>query len=260
MKKISPIITLLLICSFLVTLCSCGTAPEGPEPITPADPIDIALEDTSGIIPDTTSTTRNIGRADEDPSLLPPSASGPGEANVAYSFFRKIKKQETKDIRVLIKSRTDPEGVARQLRAIEERQRAELENDTDTNTIRTMSITGYENLIVSLVYDTADFEMTPVDTRELQRLDTLRGNYWHWRAKAITDKSESNILIIVKAENPGEGVEEKDVRQVPISIEIDHKNALRTTWNWIIHNPEYSVPSIFVPLVLFAFGVLRRKK
>ena len=193
------------------------------------------------------------------PPVVPARENSPPNATISYSYFDKIKFQATKDIRVLLQIDSSRGIVEQRLRVIEnEEQQAKVIRGSDTNTIKSLTLKGYKLITVALEYDKSDFEVKSVNTEEQQELDSINGNYWHWRVKAITEKQSSEIVIKVKAENPGVRSTQKDSRIIPVKVIIDNIGGLRRTWNWVLNNPQYSIPSIIVPFFIFIFR--RRKK
>ncbi|MCW3091743.1 MAG: OmpA family protein [Ferruginibacter sp.] len=198
------------------------------------------------------------------PPLITPSEQDPfrniavRNASIAYSYFKRIRYKETKDIRVLLKLNTSRPMVEAALNTMETEQQAEIVKESDTNVVKSLTIRGYDSIYISLEYDTADFVVTPVLTEEAQLLDSVNGNSWHWQVKAITEKPTSKIIIKVIAKDTAKGSTQKDERQIAVTILIDNLSGLRKAWIWIIENPQYSIPSIIVPLIAFLFS--RRKK
>jgi hypothetical protein len=218
------------------------------------------LSDTIATEP---ATDTALSRNDSLPTIgiidnpVPPKVP---DASIAYSFRNQMKKGETRDIHVLLRTNAGEQDTRNALRQKEREQEALAPKEKDTSIIRSLLIKGYDTAYVDIVYDTADFIIKPIATTVKQPIDTIEGNYWHWRIKAIADKASADVLITVMTKTKDGQLAKKDERRIPISIRIDNTTGVRVAWNWVLDNPQYSIPSILVPLITAIYALRRKKK
>ena len=167
-----------------------------------------------------------------------------------------MKQEEIRDLRIFISIRFPESQIKEQLQKIQMSEMA-FSDLKIKDTIITRMIALYKNVSVKILYDPKDLEITPIKGTEKQAVDSVQGNYWYWHIKAISDKPTVLVTVSINAEKFEGDLDDLTVTNIPIKIKIDNITGLRKSWNWVISNPGYSIPSILVPFILFLFK--RRK-
>ena len=184
----------------------------------------------------------------------------PVSATLGYSYSKKMKLEDTKDLRVTVRVDATVAEVRKQIRSIEQ-QELDIVPKKDTSTIGIVQdITAYKSLEISLQYDKADFTITPVETEERQELDFVNGNNWHWTVKALGDRSRTSKIIMKIFAEGNDGKKSKPfIKTVDIQILISEPvSTMGTIGDWIGKNLMALLSTLIIPLVVFLYS--RRKK
>ena len=183
----------------------------------------------------------------------------PRSAILGFCYHKEMRKTETKDFYVYVsatKHSREVQGVLHET----ERKQMELVGITDSCQTYTVDISVYDYLTVSLLYDKSDFEITPVSTDEKQFIDSVSGNNWHWRIKAITDKPIAVITLNINAEIPPGIKKNIENKNIPIRIKVDSTTIFRRFFNYLLETPAVTIPSILIPVIGFVVKLRRDKK
>ena len=178
------------------------------------------------------------------------------KASLGISYHPIMKEGDTKDFTVHVDI-AHAEGVLRSLIRQEEKEQNQWSDQGDSSLILTSQVDVYKKLTVKLQYDTADFVITPIDVKDAQDIDFTNGNQWHWTIKAIAHKPLSSIRVVIDAETPDGKLEKISPRKIDIKIQIDARSVLRKALDFLLNKPEYTIPVILVPLIIYIF---KRKK
>ena len=178
------------------------------------------------------------------------------KASLGISYHPTMKEGDTKDFTVHVDI-AHAEGVLRRIIRQEEKEQNQWSDQSDSSMILTSQVDVYKRLTVKLQYDTADFIITPIDVKDAQDIDFTNGNKWHWTIKAIAHKPVSSIRVVIDAETPDGQLKKISPRKIDIKIQIDARSVLRKAIDFLLNKPEYTIPVILVPLIIFIF---KRKK
>ena len=171
-------------------------------------------------------------------------------AILGYSYFPTIKRHESKNIWVQVSIKNPECKIRESLKNLERTQTLTIAIG-DSNMINTIkNIPIYDFVTVTLHDPNKDFVIDSVQKSSRQKIDTARGNLWQWQVYTESDKRFSKLAIIVDAEVPA-GIEDSvDMREIPITIEIDHSTSLRRAVDYLEDNPKVSIPIL---VALFGF-------
>ena len=225
-------------------------------------------------IPDTGYRYRRLPKVTSFPHIVPlplPHAGKMGDTTIvelerkaiimksaalSISFPYTMKQEEIRDFRVFISIRFPESKIKEQMQKIQISEMAFTDMKIK-DTIITRAIELYKNVRVKVIVDPKDLEVTPISGNEKQLVDSMHGNYWYWHIKAISDKPTVLVTVSINAERYVGDPDDLTVTNIPINIKIDNITGLRKSWNWVISNPGYSIPSLLVPFIIFLFA---RKK
>lgn len=180
---------------------------------------------------------------------------------IAYCFHKEMFKGETKDLWVTLGINTTKPQVIKKVREAEAEQ-MELVEKYDTCEAHTIEITVFDSLAIKIEYDRSDFEIKAVKTTEKQKINSASGNRWHWMLTAISEKPEATITLIIDGIKPtGEKCDLPD-KTIPIEIKIKPRNVVRKFIAYLAEHPEYTIPSVIIPLLgfFYKFWMNRKKK
>jgi hypothetical protein len=180
-------------------------------------------------------------------------------ANLGFCYHEVMKKGETKDFMVYLSITKQSSEVKNEIR-LAEKQQMELVQSTDSCQIYTVQVSVFRYITVSLLYDKSDFELTPIVKNERQEIDSVYGNNWHWKIKAITDKPTAIITLLIEAETPSGSSSRIDNREIPIKIKVDTSTGFRRFLNFLLENPGVTIPSILIPLIGFLYKLWSNRK
>jgi len=180
------------------------------------------------------------------------------KAALAVSYFSNMKLGETKSIIVRVAANQSEEQVGKDLKA-ERKEEEKWSKQNDSTIILTTTLQLYEYLKISLIYDTTDFQITRVTQKDLQKIDFNVGNRWEWKIKAISpNKRQASITLNIKAYTPDAAETILVPHEIPITIYFSYSDMVRGWIRYAGNHPEYTVPSIVVPLLVAIYK--RRKK
>lgn len=182
-----------------------------------------------------------------------------GRPKLGLSYFSTMKRHETKDIRIFVRQGKKACLVYNELRKVE-RETLQLIKNSDTSLIYEMDIDPWKSLHISLLFDKSNFEVNPIATEEIQKLDKKNGNFWHWKIKAISEHPEALVTLIVEAIDLHDK-KNSFTREVPIKIVPDLLLSWQKLIIIILENPSFTIPTIVAPIIGGIVAVkFRRKK
>ncbi|MDB5232998.1 MAG: hypothetical protein JWN76_3803 [Chitinophagaceae bacterium] len=171
-------------------------------------------------------------------------------AVLGYSFFKRMRQHETRNVFVYIKINHSSSEIKSQLQ--------ELNTDTpperkdDTATILTKNMLLYNNVTAELIQgEDDDFVIKPLHNKAQQELDSVNGNKWQWAVTPKTNKRHARLIIKIDAQRSS-GSNEPIVTQT-VAVDITLDNIFDITWRWLHDNPEKTLVLILIPVAAY-FG------
>ncbi len=185
-------------------------------------------------------------------------------ASLGYSYYPKIKQNETKDFRVFVKINGEGKIIYQEIRS---REKIEGPDDYNTDTSKIVilpyKIDLYKKLKIVLEVDSADFKIVPQAPGE-QELDLVNGNHWHWNLRAVANSERiaqiTMKIIAIKSEGDTVYLPSK---QVNIKVAINKPDPVSFStriMDWLGNNIQYVVGSIITPFGVFLYGRRKKKK
>jgi hypothetical protein len=236
MKKIS-------VFTFFILMIACNNASESI-PVNPADTTAVGT-DSIAPVPVDTATFNPVDSIAPTPTEVTKFRKS---ANIAYSYFNTIKRNEVKHIMAYLSINKPEARVRDTLRQIE---RTETVNSTDDDSsiINSLHIPlVYEHVEISLEDPAGDYDIKPVGhASNKQRIDTIRGNKWDWSILTKTDKPSTTLILKITAYLP-DSTEELENRKIPIRIKLE-QNMIRKLWAALLDDPKYFLTVILVPVI-----------
>ncbi|WP_026770617.1 hypothetical protein [Asinibacterium sp. OR53] len=169
---------------------------------------------------------------------------------LGYSFFKQMKRSETKNIHAFISIRHSESALRDTIRIINAQEEPNKRNDTVS--IFTQNILLYRYVDVRLLDPDHSFTIAQVHDSARQEVDETDGNHWEWAVTPNTDRKEARLILKVVAEKPDEPAEPFDSRTIPITINVN-TNIVRPLWIYLYDHPEYVFTAILIPVVAY-FG------
>jgi len=271
MKKISLTCLVFLFSFTLLINYSCNNAavePAHPDstttrvdsPATVVDSTRTVTTDTASIHADTgrkhIHTAKPIAKdSTHDTTSIPPTDpqhTTAKQAVLGYSYFKEMKRKETKYIHAFISVTHADSKVKDTLKALNAADG--LQKGNDTTSIFTKNMNLYRFVDISLV-NTSDsgFEIVKIHDADRQLIDSVAGNHWEWAVTPITEEKTGVLVLKVVAEKPDGSKEAFQAQSIPIKIAIQ-RNLLRRVWAYMIDNPGIVLTAILIPL----FGFIGR--
>ena len=180
-------------------------------------------------------------------------------ASLAYCFHKEMYKGDTQDLFVTLGINRSKSFVIKKIRA-DEAEQMELIEKYDSCEVHAIEINVYEYLTITILYDRSDFKIQAIKTSEKQKIDTTDGNSWHWMLTAISEKPSATITLVIDGVKPNGEKCQFPNKTIPIKIRIKADNVFRRFIDYLSEHPEYTVPSIIVPLVGVLFTLWRERK
>jgi hypothetical protein len=180
-------------------------------------------------------------------------------ASLAYCFHKEMYKGETQDLFVTLGINRSKSFVIKKIRA-DEAEQMELIEKYDSCEVHAIEIKVYEYLTITILYDSSDFKIQAIKTSENQKIDTIDGNSWHWMLTAISEKPSATITLVIDGVKPNGDKCQFPNKTIPIKIRIKADNVFRRFIDYLSEHPEYTVPSIIVPLIGVLFTLWRERK
>jgi hypothetical protein len=228
--------------TFLVLMISCNNASE-TSPVDHADTSVTAAADTTVTAPGDTATFIPVDTIAPTPTEV---SRVRKSANIAYSYFNTIKRNEVKHIMAYL-SINKPEAKVRDTLRQIERTETVNSTDDDSSIINSLNIPlVYEHVEISLEDPAGDYDIKPVGHAK-QRIDTIRGNKWDWSILTKTDKPSTTLILKITAYLP-DSTEELENRKIPIRIKLE-QNMIRKLWAALLDDPKYFLTVILVPVI-----------
>ncbi|MBX9782627.1 MAG: hypothetical protein K2X48_04950 [Chitinophagaceae bacterium] len=210
--------------------------------------IHIPIADTSATVTDSSTTAVDTAVKGNDTTRFIQKTISRKSANIAYSYFNIIKRNELKNIRAHL-TINKPEAKTRDtLRQIERQQQVNSSND-DSSIINSLHIPlVYEDVEINLLGPAGDYTITKVGhNTDKQKIDTLNGNTWGWTVITKTDKPSTQLVLKITAYKP-DASEELENRSIPIRIKLE-QNIIRKLWAVLLDDPKYLLTVILVPVI-----------
>ena len=210
---------------------------------------------------------RKLLRPTPIPENVPQVDNNQKQAILGYSYFKKICREETRNINVNVlainqNSKTDQLKVAliNDLKEINKQINAEKKYDTASYFTKE-NIFFYKYLTISLKDPANSFKIVSLHENDRQLIDTLNLNKWQWAVTPTTDLKTATLNIVVYAESPDGTQKLIETRIIPITIAIDNMSVWRVIWLWLYDHPESFLTLIIIPLIIY-FGkkLIERKK
>jgi len=195
----------------------------------------------------------------------------PKNAVLGFSYFPKIVQNETRDLRVFVQIQGDEKRVSNKLKSIEKEDLQFTKTEDSSIVCIVKDIETYKKLSIKPMYDPEDFKVTKVDDgpdisnandENEQELDFVKGNYWHWKIKAIAPTARmGNVTLLIKAETPeGQKVKLAE-RQINIKIDIDKPKLTFSEKIYKLADDHFKeiLSLIIIPLGLYFINYFRKK-
>ena len=195
----------------------------------------------------------------------------PKNAVLGFSYFPKILQNETRDLRVFVQIQGDEKNVSRKLKTIEKEDLQFTKTEDSSIVCIVKDIETYKKLSIKPIYDTDDFKVTKVDDGldisnekdvNEQELDFVKGNYWHWKIKAIAPTARmGNVTLLIKAETPqGQKVKLAE-RQINIKIDINQPKLSFSEKVYKLADDHFKeiLSLIIIPIGLYLINFFRKK-
>lgn len=187
-------------------------------------------------------------------------------ASLGFSYFNKMKQNETKDFRVFVQIDGKGNIIYQEIRNKEKIEGPD-EYNTDTSKIIILpyKIDVYEKLKILLEGDSADFKIIP-QTQEEQKLDLVNGNHWHWHLRAVASSERvAQITMKILAFKLGGDTVLLPQKQVKIKIAINKPDQLPVSFwtkvlDWIGNNIQYVLGSLVIPFIIWLYGQRKKRK
>ncbi len=218
-------------------------------------------------LPKTNNMPRKLLRPKPNSENIPQVNNNQKQAILGYSYFKKITREETRNINVNVlainqNSKTDQLKVAlvNDLKEINKQINAEKKYDTASYFTRD-NIFFYKYLTISLKDPANSFKIVSLHENDRQLIDTLNLNKWQWAVTPTTDLKTATLNIVVYAESPDGTPKLIETRIIPVTIAIDNMSVWRVIWLWLYDHPESFLTLIIIPLIIY-FGkkLIERKK
>jgi len=211
-----------------------------------------AASDSTAAKVDTAAFKVDTGTAVTPPDTSTKVAGYPlKRAVLGYSYFKSMKRKETRYIHAVI-SIVHPESNVRDtLKILNTQDGLERGNDTSSIFTRNMSVYRYVDVQLVNAEDSA-FKIVKIHDSSRQEIDTLAGNHWEWAVTPVTDNGTGILVLKVVAEKPNGSRESFEAQSIPITIEVN-LDIFRRVWNWMQDNPGKVLTLILIPVIGFLF-------
>jgi|GEM_PF-2504191 len=193
---------------------------------------------------DTVAHPQPIGSGPQPPTEKIGKRSG----ILGYSFFREMKRSETKNIHAFISIRHSESALRDTIRIINAQEEPNKRNDTVS--IFTQNILLYHYVDVRLLDPDHSFTIEQVHDSARQEVDETDGNHWEWAITPNIDRKEARLILKVVAEKPDKPAEPFESRTIPITINVN-TNIVRPLWIYLYDHPEYVFTAILIPLAVY---------
>ncbi len=167
---------------------------------------------------------------------------------LGYSFFKEMKRSETKNIHAFISIRHSESALRDTIRIINAQEEPNTRNDTVS--IFTQNILLYRYVDIQLLDPDHSFGIEQIHNSARQEVNDTDGNHWQWAVTPKTDKKNARLILKVVAEKPNEPAEPFESRTIPITIHVN-TNIVRQLWIYLYDHPEYVFTAILIPLVAY---------
>jgi hypothetical protein len=195
-----------------------------------------------------------------DTVLIPPAGEKPiaKSATLGYSYPPNLKKGEIGDINVKVEIKNPISTLREQLTEVLISQSADHNPKGDSIVIYSENIPFYKELNITLEDDAKDFEISTKHLQDIQVIDSVSGNDWHWTIIPKTDKKTAQLILKIVAKDINGNAKVFEPKRIFINIKLDNETGVRRLINYLWENPAVSVP-ILISLFGF-FGYLIKRK
>lgn len=165
---------------------------------------------------------------------------------LGYSFFKKMKQNETRDIYVYVTINNPKSEVIGDLKDLNQDYIPVRRGDTAS--IYTQNILLYRYLDVKLIDPDHDFDVVQVHDSGRQLIDTIEGNHWQWSITPRTYKKQAQLILKVTAEKPDGTKDQFKSKDISIEITLEY-GVFRRIWTWLMDHPERFLILLIIPFI-----------
>lgn len=262
MKQRKSFLSLSILFLLSLLFCACGsesTNIEGTEENpTYQDSVGVIVAQDSAAIempPQLDTASFTLDTVSIIPSDVHPSVKS---ATLGYTYPPKLSKGEIGDINVQVEIQNPNSTLSTQLVKVLTSQSIGQNPKGDSIVIYSESIPFYKELDISLSDDAKDFEISPKHLNNIQAIDSLNGNTWHWTVLPITDKKTAQLMLKVVAKNANGTSKVFEPKRIFIAIKVDNTTGVRKMVNYLWENPKVSIP-ILISFFGFIGFLIKRK-
>lgn len=250
---------LLVVLLLAITVIGCNNAAETyPQTV---DSAATAPPDSSQLVDTVTSKVDTAVRVDTAGPTNPVVELQKKYGVLGYSYFKAMRQHETRNINAYISIVNAANRVIDTLKEVNSDVVAKRKNDTAS--IFTQNLILYKYADVTLIDADSNFIIRQIHENSRQRIDSLSGNFWTWAITPKTDNTTATLILKVIAEKPDGSREAFQVKNIPITINLD-PGIFRSVYSWLYQNPEKLLVLILIPLVAFFWkqitGLFGKKK
>ena len=208
-----------------------------------------AASDSTAIAPTSPAPSPLSHNDTSTPQTQP--TTEPKTGVLGYSYFKKMRRKDTRFIHAFISINHPESKVWDTLRQLNKED--QIENGKDTSTIITKAdIRLYSYVKITIINLDSAFHIQAFQDTAKQKIDMVSGNHWEWAVTAETNQPQGILVLKIEAETPSGGTVNLGTRSIPISIEIE-RTLPRKIWNYMNDNPGWVLAAILIPLISF-FG------
>lgn len=163
-------------------------------------------------------------------------------AELGYSYPPSLTRREIGDINVQVEIKNPNSTLRDQLTDILISQSSDFNPKGDSIVIYSESIPFYRELDISLSDDAKDFEILAKHLNNIQSIDSISGNNWHWTIIPISDKKKAQLMLKIVATDIKGNSKVFEPKRIYISIKLDNESCFRRLINYLSENPAVSIP------------------
>lgn len=250
---------LLVVCLLAIIINACNNAEE-TYPAT-VDTTVTAPSDSIKLLDTTTARVDTAVMVDTVRPSIPEDEPLKKYGVLGYSYFKAMRQNETRNINAYISIVNPANKVIDTLKEVNSDVVAKRKNDTAS--IFTQNLILYKYADVILVDADSNFTIRQIHENSRQKIDSVSGNFWTWAITPKTKNTTATLILKVVAEKPDGSREAFQVKNIPISINLD-PGIFRSVYSWLYENPEKLLVLILIPLVAFFWkqitGFLGKRK
>lgn len=236
----------LLVVCLLVIINACNNAEETyPASKDTAAPV---TQDSVNLVDSTATKVDTAVMVDTAGSRNPPNDLQKKYGVLGYSYFKAMRQNETRNINAYVSIVNAANRVIDTLKEVNSDVVAKRKNDTAS--IFTQNLILYKYADVTLIDADSNFIIRQIHENSRQKIDSLSGNFWTWAITPKTNNTTATLILKVIAEKPDGSREAFQVKNIPITINLD-PGIFRSVYSWLYQNPEKLLVLILIPLVAF---------